>query len=88
MPREVEEEIQHRRQKAKQQYDKTAKELPTLAVGQAIRIQPVKRWERWRKNAVLKKALTWCRQIADKYTDETESIYTKLRKGEQNLARQ
>ena len=36
IPRGVEEEIQHRRHKAKQQYDKTAKELPTLAAGQAV----------------------------------------------------
>ena len=33
IPRGMEEKIQHRRQKAKQQCDKTAKELPTLAVG-------------------------------------------------------
>ena len=42
IPKGVEDEIQCRRQKAKQQYDRTAKELPALAVGQAVRIQPVK----------------------------------------------
>ena len=47
--------IQCRRQKAKQQYDRTAKELPALAVGQTVRIQLVKRQEQWRMGKVIKK---------------------------------
>ena len=41
----IENKIQWRRQKAKQQYDKTAKELPALAVTQVVQIQPVKHHE-------------------------------------------
>ena len=55
IPKGIEEEIQSRRQKAKQQYDRTAKELLALAVGQAVRIQPLKRQERWKKGIVLQK---------------------------------
>ena len=55
IPKGIEDEIQWRRQKAKQQYDRTAKELPALAVGQAVRIQPVKRHEQWKKGTILKK---------------------------------
>ena len=36
----VPETIRHQKQKAKQQYDKTAKPLPQLQIGQPIRLQP------------------------------------------------
>ena len=51
----VEKDIQHRRQRAKQQYDKGAKQLPPLIVGQTIRLQPVGNGEKWKKATVLKK---------------------------------
>jgi len=41
-PRGVVDEINRRRQRAKHHYDKTAKELSTLADGQTVHIQPVK----------------------------------------------
>jgi len=53
--RGVEDEIIQRRQRAKQQYDKTAKELPTLTDGQTVRIQPVKHHGQWEKATVIKK---------------------------------
>jgi len=40
---------------AKQQYDRTAKRLPALAVGQTVRIQPVKHQEKWKKATIVKK---------------------------------
>ena len=40
--RGVVDEINRRRQRAKHHYDKTAKELSTLADGQTVHIQPVK----------------------------------------------
>ena len=55
LPQGIEGEIQRRRLKAKQQYDRAAKELPVLKEGQVVRIQPVKHQERWRKGTVLKK---------------------------------
>jgi len=48
-------ETQHRKDKAKQQYDKTAKELPELVVGQSVRIQPTKHRALWKKAMVMKK---------------------------------
>ena len=57
LPQGIKEEIKCRRQKAKQQYDRSAKELPALEEGQVVRIQPVKRQERWRKGTVLKKLI-------------------------------
>ena len=51
----VEENIRCRRQKAKQQYDKGAKQLPLLTVGQTIRVQPVVCGDKWKKATVLKK---------------------------------
>jgi len=48
-------EIQHRKDKAKQQYDKTAKELPELVVGQSVHIQPTKHRDLWKKAMVMKK---------------------------------
>ena len=56
----VVEEINRRRQRTKQQYDQTAKELPALADGQIVHIQPVKQkgqWKKgqWKKGTVLKK---------------------------------
>ena len=47
--------IQHRREAAKQQYDRAAKQLPPLASGQIVRVQPVKHGEKWKKATVLKK---------------------------------
>ena len=55
LPQGIKEEIKCRRQKAKQQYDRSAKELPALEEGQVVRIQPVKRQEQWRKGTVVKK---------------------------------
>ena len=58
IPNGIDEEIQKRRQKAKQQYDKTAKELASLTVGQAVRIQPVKHKDRWIKGTILRKLVS------------------------------
>ena len=42
VPKGIVGEIQRRKDKAKQQYDKTAKELPELGEGESVRIQPTK----------------------------------------------
>ena len=49
------EEINCRRQRTKQQYGRTAKELPAPADGQIVRIQPVKQKDQWIKATALKK---------------------------------
>ena len=54
VPINVQYDIQLRRQKAKQQYDKGAKQLPLLTIGQAVRIQPLSRGNKWEKATVLK----------------------------------
>ena len=54
----VVDEIQHRRQQAKIQYDRTAKELPTLTVGRTVCMQPVKHMDQWKKATVIKKVST------------------------------
>ena len=41
--------MQHQRQQAKIQYDRTAKELPNLSVGQTVCVQPVKQRDQWKK---------------------------------------
>jgi len=51
----VVDEITHRKHKTKQQYDRTAKELPPLVDGQTVRIQPVKHKGQWEKATVIKK---------------------------------
>ena len=51
----VTEDIKLKRQKAKLQYDKTAKEFPELAIGQTVRMQPTVRGASWRKATNLKK---------------------------------
>jgi len=53
--REVVDEINHRKQRTKQHYDKTTKELSTLADGQTVQIQPVKHQGQWEKATVIKK---------------------------------
>ena len=50
----VEKNIQWRRQKAKEQYDKGAKQLPLLTKGQTVRIQPTKQGDKWKKAVVVK----------------------------------
>ena len=52
-------EITHRKQRTKQQYDKTAKELPHLVDGQIVRMQPVKHKGQWEKATVVKKVSAW-----------------------------
>lgn len=47
--------IQHCRKAAKQQYDRDAKLLPPLAIGQIVQVQPVKHGEKWKKATVIKK---------------------------------
>ena len=54
----VVEEIQTRRQHTKLYYDRTAKALPELVVGQGVRIQPCVPLEcggQWRRASVIKK---------------------------------
>jgi len=46
--RGVPETISNRKQKAKQQYDKTAKSLQELAIGQRVRIQPTDHKKKWK----------------------------------------
>ena len=50
----VERNIQWRRQKAKEQYDKGAKQLPLLTKAQTVRIQPTKQGDKWKKAVVVK----------------------------------
>ena len=52
--RGVVDEINRRRQRAKHHYDKTAKEMSTLADGQMVRIQPAKHQDHWEKAIVIK----------------------------------
>lgn len=51
----VVDEITRRKQRIKQYYDRTAKELPPLLDGQTVRIQPVKHKGQWEKATVVKK---------------------------------
>ena len=53
--RNVENEIKQRRQTAKFWYDRTAKSLPELQIGQGVRMQPVEHRGQWRKATVIKK---------------------------------
>jgi len=54
----VVDEIKQRRQQAKIQYDKSAKELPALVIGQTVRIQPIRHMKEWKKATVIKKVST------------------------------
>jgi len=47
--------IQHQRQQAKIQYDRTAKELANLLAGQTVCMQPVKQRDQWKKATVIEK---------------------------------
>ena len=51
----VVEEIRTRRQHTKLYYDRTAKALPELVVGQGVRIQPLDSGGQWRRASVIKK---------------------------------
>lgn len=51
----VPEDIKTRKQKAKHYYDKTAKDLPELDIGETVRIQPDQPKQPWRKVKCLQK---------------------------------
>jgi len=51
----VVDEITRRKQKTKQQYDRTAKELLLVVDGQTVHIQPVQHKGQWEKATVVKK---------------------------------
>ena len=51
----VEEKIKVKRQKAKAHYDKTAKPLPELVVGQEVRLAPLQKNKAWDSGICLSK---------------------------------
>ena len=53
--RNVEDEIRQRRQTAKFWYDRTAKSLPELQIGQGVRMQPVEHSGQWKQATIVKK---------------------------------
>lgn len=53
--KKVDKEIHLRRQQAKQWYDKSAKSLPELVIGQGVRMQPLEANGRWKPAKVVKK---------------------------------
>jgi len=55
--KKVDKEIHLRRQQAKQWYDKSAKPLPELVIGQGVRMQPLEVNGRWKPAKVVKKII-------------------------------
>ena len=72
----VEEEIRFKRQRTKLGYDKAARSLPELRIGQGVRIQPVEYGGEWKKATVVRK-------VGERsYLTRTESgsVYRRNRK--------
>ena len=55
-----------RRQRAKWQYDKAAKQLPELVVGQTVRLQPTMPGALWEKFSHSMKGKINCRVLVDR----------------------
>ena len=55
VPTKVTEEIELRRQRAKAYFDKGARRLPPLEIGETVRLQPQNKNEIWRKASIVKK---------------------------------
>ena len=75
--RNVEDEIKQRQQAAKFWYDKAAKSLPELQIGQGVRMQPVENNGQWRKATIIKKVVG-----EQSYLAQTEegNVYRRNRK--------